>query len=207
MKNLVCIVLIVSIVLILILTNFNFNKFYFKKYSENFGAGKKQNKTTLNNTLLIIADLLNKNKIKDWFIGYGTLLGIVRNNSCIENDDDIDIIINNIYTKKIIKIFIKNNFKVYKNDLPNFLRIEKNNLAPVDFYLCNVIEDDFHDNHENTIWKNCKPINYYKWNGGILNIPNNPEIKLKNRYGEDWKIPQNSKGNTNYIKNAPVKLI
>ena len=54
-------------------------------------AGKKQTSKKLNKTLLII--LLNDNNIKNWFVCYETLLGLVSENSCINNDDDIDIII------------------------------------------------------------------------------------------------------------------
>ena len=46
----------------------------------------------LNNGLKQIVKDLDEYKINNWFIGYGTLLGIVINNSCI-NNDDIDIII------------------------------------------------------------------------------------------------------------------
>lgn len=187
----IIILLIILIIPLLITTNIIREKFKTKISKDN-----------LNLTLNKVAGILNKNNIKDWFIGYGTLLGIIRNNSCIDNDDDIDIIIDKKYRTDLIKLF---KTKIYDNK-KSFLQFKIDSIQ-VDFYLCNVIDDDFHDNHENTIWKNCKPINYRKWNDVILNIPNNPEVKLKNRYGENWNIPQNSKGNTNYIKNAPVKLI
>ena len=56
-------------------------------------AGKKETSEKLNKTLLFLISLLNNNNIKEWFVCYGTLLGLVRENSCIDNDDDIDIII------------------------------------------------------------------------------------------------------------------
>ena len=49
------------------------------------------NKETLNNTLQKISIVLNNSSVKEWFISYGTLLGIVRDFSCISHDDDIDI--------------------------------------------------------------------------------------------------------------------
>ena len=52
-------------------------------------VGKKNDKILLNKTLLFIIKLLNDNNIKNWFIGYGTLLGIIRENSCIDGDDDV----------------------------------------------------------------------------------------------------------------------
>ena len=53
------------------------------------GAGDKFTKDKLNNILIRIVSLLHQNKLKNWFIGYGTLLGITRKNSCIDYDDDI----------------------------------------------------------------------------------------------------------------------
>ena len=48
---------------------------------------------TFKSLILFIVTLLNDNNIDKWFVCYGTLLGLVRENSCIDNDDDIDIII------------------------------------------------------------------------------------------------------------------
>ena len=56
-------------------------------------AGDKNNRSLLNHTLMFIVKLLNDNNVSNWFIGYGTLLGIIRENSCIAGDDDVDIII------------------------------------------------------------------------------------------------------------------
>jgi len=56
-------------------------------------GGTKQTRECLNHTLLYVTTLLNNNNITNWFIGYGTLLGIIRENSCIHGDDDVDIII------------------------------------------------------------------------------------------------------------------
>ena len=75
-------------------------------------AGKKNNKTILNNTLKFIIKLLNDNNINNWFIGYGTLLGIIRENSCIDGDDDIDIIIDKSNYDIITQLLIENDIKI-----------------------------------------------------------------------------------------------
>lgn len=185
--------------------------------NENFGVEVDKHK--LNYTLKNLVDIFNKNNINEWFIGYGTLLGIIRENSCIDKDDDIDILINKKHINKIIKLLQNYNYDVkyyksgkfykIKNDNfnTNFLRIDKKNHAPIDFYLCDVINGDYYDENENTIWKNCEKLIHYKWNNVILNLPNEPEVKLKNRYGNDWKIPKKSKGNTNYDKTKKPILI
>ena len=61
------------------------------------GIGSQQTQSLLNKTLAYIISLLDSYEVTDWFLGYGTLLGIVRNNSCIKGDDDIDFIINRKY--------------------------------------------------------------------------------------------------------------
>ena len=84
-------------------------------------AGTSKSNIILNKTLHLIATLLNKYKLNNWFIGYGTLLGITRNNSCIDEDDDVDIIMDKKDVNKIITILKENNFIniTYKN---NFIR-------------------------------------------------------------------------------------
>jgi len=84
-------------------------------------AGTSKSNIILNKTLHLIATLLNKYKLNNWFIGYGTLLGITRNNSCIDEDDDVDIIMDKKDVNKIITILKENNFIniSYKN---NFIR-------------------------------------------------------------------------------------
>ena len=83
------------------------------KYFKYYMTKKRISKKKLNYTLLFIAKLLNSNNINKWFIAYGTLLGIVRENSCIDNDDDIDIIIHKSNYDIVKNILIENNFKFY----------------------------------------------------------------------------------------------
>jgi phosphorylcholine metabolism protein LicD len=166
-------------------------------------AGVKNLKKKLNYTLLKIITVLNENKINNWFIGYGTLLGIIRENSCIENDDDIDILCNQADYDNIRNIFIKNNFNFTKkyniNDSKYILKtIDTNDFCSVDFYFCNIENNgDFNDKWNKVIWSNCYKNNElieYNWFDNKLYIPNNYEEKLINRYGKNWKIPENSKG-------------
>ena len=61
---------------------------------------------------MYIIKLLNDNNIMNLFIGYGTLLGIIRENSCIDGDDDIDIIIDESNYDIIKEVLIKNDLKI-----------------------------------------------------------------------------------------------
>lgn len=157
----------------------------------------------LNIVLKKIIELLYENEIDDWFISYGSLLGIVRNNSCINNDDDIDIIINIKHIAKLKEIFIKNKYK-FIYDCKNFFKIEmEQNKPTVDFYFSNVDENNnFNDTWNQVIWTNAKPFIKKNWNDVSLVLPNDYEKKLIGRYGNDWKIPKQSKG-----INPPKKVL
>lgn len=166
-------------------------------------AGQKQPSSKLNFTLLTIILLLNKYKMKNWFIGYGTLLGIARNKSCVDNDDDIDIMVDKKNADEIKHILTKHGFKL-RLDRHNFMNtFNTPTHAQIDFYLCDITNDDFNDTHSNILWKNCYPLKkgtFYLKNDdshdvhqGELYLPNKYELKLKHRYGEDWRIPQSTK--------------
>lgn len=180
-----------------------------KRITNNYmigGLGNKQSAILLNKTLVNIVSLLEKYKITDWFLGYGTLLGIVRNNSCIKNDDDIDIILNRNYLNDLQKIANENNFKITLTKKTQFLRFEHLNYAPIDFYLAKVKDGIFMDTWENTKWTNVYPFIEKKWRGVILNLPNQHIKNLKNRYGRTWRIPQQSKGVRSRTMKKPLSI-
>ena len=159
------------------------------------GGGKNFSKDKLNKILIIIIKLLKLNNINDWFIGYGTLLGIVRENSCINQDDDIDIVININQEEILKKLIADNKFKYIANKPGLFCKIEIEADHPtVDFYLAVVdSKGNFNDRWEQTTWSNVYDLIPKEWNDVELFLPNNYETKLENRYG-DWKTPQKSKG-------------
>jgi hypothetical protein len=165
-------------------------------------SGKKNAKTVLNNTLMFIIKLLNNNNINNWFIGYGTLLGIIRDNSCIDGDDDVDIIIDKSNYDVIKQLLINNDIQIVNNlrHGTNILKtLNNNNYCSVDFYMASIDEKgNFNDVCERVIWSECynekNKLIEYIWNENILYLPFNYEIKLINRYGENWRIPQNNKG-------------
>lgn len=164
-------------------------------------GGGSVSSVKLNRVLLTIAKLLNAHNVTNWFIGYGTLLGIVRNESCINGDDDVDIIANCKDTSVIIKILSENGFQIDNRfTRKNFFRTkETSEFGPVDFYMANVDTNtgNFKDTWENVMWSSCyskDKLIELEWNGSILYLPNNYETKLLNRYGSSWKTPQNTKG-------------
>ena len=145
----------------------------------------------LNKTLRLVATLLID--IPEWFIAYGTLLGITRNNSCVDKDDDVDILCNKTTMETIKEIFIRNGFKINVSSNA-FLQFSHKDYCLIDFYCCNVMDGTYMDTHENVIWKNCYPLQEKKWKGVLLYLPKNKVLKLSKRYGKTWRMPKQSKG-------------
>lgn len=163
-------------------------------------AGSAKSEELLNNTLLFIVKILNENNVKNWFIAYGTLLGIVRNDSCIDQDDDIDIIIDERNCDLLKELLLKNNFKLQLNNSAIIKTKDTKDLSTIDFYMANVNENgNFYDIWEKVAWSECynekKELVEYSWKDNILYLPFNYENKLAKRYGNDWRTPRNYPGN------------
>lgn len=172
-------------------------------------AGISEKADKLNFSLMKISKILNKNKFDEWFIAYGTLLGIVRNNSCIDGDDDIDIICNMNDYQKMREILIKENYELEFgfgiNESKKIIKTKaSSDSASIDFYMTTVDDNgNFNDLWEGVIWSNCykektKEFIKLNWNNTTLNLPADFHRKLRKRYGFFWRIPQNNKGNQNY---------
>ena len=167
-------------------------------------GGHNCTKEVLNNTLITIVKILSENNITNWFVAYGTLLGIIREDSCIDGDDDVDIIINDIYYDELKTSLEKNGFEIeYGYGIGNSRKIlktkERTNNCSVDFYMASVDKNgNFNDGWEKVVWSNCynesNNLVEYLWNDVKLQLPFNSETKLAKRYGNDWKIPKQYKG-------------
>ena len=159
-----------------------------------FQITEKNSQEKLNRTLIKITKLLNNSSFDNWFIAYGTLLGIIRDNNTIDGDDDVDILIDIKYKDKLVYLLEKNNF-ILTHNMSNILKTEKNSeFSSIDFYLSNINNvGDYNDTWSKIIWKNCNNLKILNWNGVKLKIPNDEITKLRNRYGETWKIKQDIK--------------
>lgn len=168
-------------------------------------VGRKETVSVLNNTLIQIVKLLNTNNIDKWFICYGTLLGLVRENNCINGDDDIDIIIHKSHYDTVKNILILNNFELtYSFGINNSRYILKT--VPMDhkYSSIDIYFGEFGDDYVFDLWNKLKINNCYldktnqtfvkaNWAGQTLYLPNNYTRILANRYGEDWKIKKDKK--------------
>lgn len=157
-------------------------------------AGYPEKAEKLNYTLHWAVDMLEKKGIDKWFIAYGTLLGVVREGSCIHGDDDVDICVAREHWDDLYDGVKKANMENYnpqwtKEDVIITRKAEK--VHQVDFYICDVNENgDFYDAWEKVTWGSCLDENgklpTMLFQGRQVNVPNNPKEKLANRYGPTW---------------------
>ena len=157
----------------------------------------------------------------EYFIFYGTLLGITRDNNIIKGDDDVDFMVSynskKLLLKKmsLIKTF-KLNKKVSNNYFVQYIKIKDGIKTFVDFYFY------LNDTKKNYI------VDRHNWLGNIkdkrfslhfpkqiifpikkngkFNIPKNSIEACKYLYGKTWSKPL--KKNINYraeiINNRPL---
>jgi phosphorylcholine metabolism protein LicD len=167
-------------------------------------AGQEETSEKLNKTLLFIITLLNNNNIKNWFVCYGTLLGLVRENSCIDKDDDIDIIVEKSNYDILKKILTEKNFDFESrwgvDKSKNIIKTKSTpDYASIDIYMGDYKNESVKDLWNWLIINDCyldtknKTFIEKKWNGQNIYYPNNYERILTNRYGDDWKIKKNKK--------------
>jgi len=159
-------------------------------------AGTETDKEKLNHTLEKVCNILNKSNINDWFIFFGTLLGIIRENSCIKGDNDLDIMINHDY-RLIRTIFEKQGFEfipyIRKKEPFRQLLLKSQpteEFASFDFYFCKVNDTDYYTPWHKVKVKNCQPFDKLPWRSTTLNLPNDYMDKIVLMYGEDWKTPR-----------------
>jgi hypothetical protein len=145
-----------------------------------------------------LIDVYEVAKILDlqFFLVYGTALGVYREKNFIEHDYDIDL---GIYLKDkkklidVIKILVADKgFKVYKiSELEESIGIVRDNI-PVEFGL-------FYKKGDNYLYDNEKVYNIpalylnqldkINFLDRTFYIPHDIENYLKYQYGKDWNIP------------------
>jgi len=157
---------------------------------------------TLREIALDTIQAFNDNKV-DYWVDYGTLLGIVREGDIIRHDTDVDIC---VVDSPDMHIKLRNAMKdIHKKDKGYVFtyhpwgayRISKG--LPIsyfaDIYLTNKIEDRYVDPTGSLPIDLLGSRQYIEWKGISIRVPEDIHGTLKWRYGDDYMIPR--KGMTN----------
>lgn len=170
---------------------------------------KKYNAQNLKEVLLLLEGL-------DYFVFYGTLLGLVREGDILENDDDIDILVDRKHLAELIERFDKHNGALTFDNNPNNYSdhfkqatcMRDNVMTYADFYIFDseikpgsiVDRWNFHgswaDPNMHIIIPNdiiypieTKSDKRY----GKINYPSQPSLCLEYLYGKGWMHPRKKK--------------
>ena len=158
--------------------------------------------------LKYIANFLAKNKIP-YFIFFGTLLGITRDNDVIKDDDDVDIYINLKDRKRVISVINETDFKIDYNSDQNkskfFLqltkRINKKNISYVELYFYEELDEHIIDRWNFRGIGNKKsasicipkkilfPIKEINFRGNLICVPFDEKAVCEFLYGKKWIVP------------------
>lgn len=156
-------------------------------------VGEPTDQQKLNHTLEKVCDILNKHNINDWFIAFGTLLGIARDNNCIQGDDDLDIMINYDYQhlKSLFKKegfdFMEETFNL-KNTDKMLKSFDTEEFTSIDFYMADVEGKNYFTAWQNVEFQNVE-IETKAWKSTHINLPKNADMMLEKLYGETWRTP------------------
>lgn len=157
---------------------------------ELFHGRKRIDINTSEKNLLDFRQVLVDTQVR-WFLGFGTLLGAVREKGFIEHDEDTDVYVLNEDRRKFLKLlpeFLSRGFTVARYEWP---------------LLSLIREDDYIDVYFlRRMWKTRKMMGFHFpktdfINGTYLNFlgvdfpaPSKPISHLELLYGADWKVPK-----------------
>ena len=156
----------------------------------------------------------------EYFIFYGTLLGITRDNNIIKGDDDVDFMVDYNSKKLLLKKMtqlktFKLNKKVSNKYFIQYIKIKNGIKTFVDFYLYlnnskNNYIIDKHNwlgniNDKRFSLHFPKKIIFPIIKDGQFNVPQKPQVTCQYIYGKTWSVPL--KKNINYraeiVNNKP----
>ena len=176
--------------------------------------------------LLHISKLINE---FEYFVFFGTLLGLVRENNIIQGDDDIDFYVNIKDRDDLIKKLKLNSIIINENHPVNktkyFLQAFRNDedkLFVIDFYFYETdVDDEFivekwnfqgmphiKTKHLRIPKIYVYPIQFKDFQSSLIKFPSKPIYICEFLYGPDWKnkIKKDKEYTIKVINNKPVLL-
>ncbi len=127
----------------------------------------------------------------EYALAYGTLLGIIRDNHPIDNDDDVDLFIPPDQWEKALEIMERHfSSKPHLMIEPYFRDFMVNNVQ-VDLYKLNNFEDRTIDCWNTRVFLKQDMYPFSQFNQ--YSVPKDPEKLLVHVYGEDWRVPRGGK--------------
>jgi len=167
--------------------------------------------------------------IKDleYFVFFGTLLGLTREENIIDGDDDIDFYVNKKHRNNLIEILKSNSIEVDKTLHTNWdesflqvCRIHNNKAYLIDFYFYDADTDEYFiiekwnfQGMPHIPSKHLKipkifvfPLQNKTFNNFNINFPSKPKILCEFLYGPEWKkkLNKDTEYTVRIINNKPV---
>lgn len=151
---------------------------------------------------LTLSEILNKNSIV-FMPMFGTLLGFIRDHGFIKNDYDVDLM---IYEKdsnrliNLIPVLHEHGIDITRTSEP-WVYTFKYKSASCDFYTlrkaawpysiryCRIVENYI----QKSYFESTEKIQVF---GIQVDVPKNPEILIEYMYGKNWRIPQKGQAKT-----------
>ena len=152
-------------------------------------AGVSESSENLNMALYNAVSILDELDC-EWFVFYGTLLGLVRDGFCIDGDDDVDIMVN-CDMNRLGVLLHKHGFRTNPRDRGDILKTYRNrlqNFASVDFYFCLVEGNDWFATIDRN-WVRDVKIEQIDFEDRQIYVPDRREERLEQMYGPDWTTP------------------
>lgn len=149
----------------------------------------------------------------EYFVDFGTLLGVIREGDFLKHDDDIDITIcsPDINSHFVVDLLLKEGFSfIHSLEYKGKSRIVALDYkgTSVDFYFRELSDDGSvywrygayfnpKENYPSQEWNNCIRISYpltlqckrWQFKDMKISVPTDPEEHLVFEYGEGWRVP------------------
>lgn len=152
---------------------------------------KKIDKEISKMNLEILSDFLNSVEIP-FILGYGTLLGAIREKDFITHDEDIDICLLKQYFYKFLteyKEFSKTGFRIVRYDPRGFLSVMRDN-EYIDMYFFSEVDSKCSECcGEFMLTKYLTETTEIDFLQHKYLIPTQYEEFLQMQYGENWNVP------------------